>query len=485
MTEPAFVPHPNRNLILAFLMTTMALSSIEGTIVATAMPSIVSSLGGFELYAWAFSGFLLTQAVFTQILGKWSDIVGRKPVLMISVAVFLIASIACGFATSMEMLIFMRLVQGIGAGGIGTTVSTLAADLYTVRERGNIQAMFSAVWGVSSVLGPLLGGIMVQNFHWAWVFWFSVPFGLVATWGIWRYLTEDFERKPQRIDLPGSFGLLLSMSALMYMLNLGTNLITWIGLLGGGGLLLWRLRTAADPIMPRELWRDKFIFLATFTGFVGGLMMTGLIAYIPAYVQGVMGATPMIAGFALTTLSLGWPVASSIGGRMIIPRGPTLVVRLAGIAALIGGGLYAMVRPDLGPAFVATAAFFVGAALGFANTTIIVSVQSVVPWNRRGGVTAVTILLRLLGNSLGAAMLGGILNRSLYAGLAEERFAGVSMREVEGLMNADPAAAGIAVDPAVRTLLAESLQGLHLIVFGIAIVFFVMTLLWPRGKRLV
>lgn len=145
MNSPAFVPHPNRNLILAFLMTTMALSSIEGTIVATAMPSIVSSLGGFELYAWAFSGFLLTQAVFTQIFGKWSDIIGRKPILLVSVAIFLAASVACGFATNMEFLISMRLLQGIGAGGIGTTISTLAGDLYTVRERGNIQAMFSAV----------------------------------------------------------------------------------------------------------------------------------------------------------------------------------------------------------------------------------------------------------------------------------------------------------------------------------------------------
>lgn len=485
MESPAFVPHPNRNLILAFLMTTMALSSIEGTIVATAMPSIVSSLGGFELYAWAFSGFLLTQAVFTQIFGKWSDIIGRKPILLVSVAIFLAASVACGFATNMEFLISMRLLQGIGAGGIGTTISTLAGDLYTVRERGNIQAMFSAVWGVSSVLGPLLGGLMVQVFHWSWVFWFSVPIGLVAMWGIWRFLTEDFERKPQRIDLAGSAGLLISMSALVYMLNLGANTLAVAGLVIGGGMLYWRLRTAPDPIMPRELWQDRFILLATSTGFVGGLMMTGLIAYIPAYVQGVMGAAPMVAGFALTTLSIGWPVSSSLGGRMIIPRGPAFVVRLAGISAIIGGALYAFVNPDLSPVFVATAAFFIGGALGFSNTTIMVSAQSSVSWERRGSVTAVTILLRLLGNSLGAAMLGGVLNRTLFKGIGDERFTGVTLDEVEGLLNADPAGAGLPANPLAQQLLAESLHNIHYIVFGITIVFFILTLLWPRDKRLV
>src|SRR5690606_32484426 len=158
-----------RPLILAFLMTTMALGSIEGTIVATAMPSIVSALGGFELYSWVFSAFLLTQAVFTPITGSLADALGRKPVLLASIALFLLASIACGFAGTMQQLIAFRFVQGIGAAGINTMVVTLAGDLYTVRERGRVQAYLASVWGVSSVLGPLVGGLIVANVDWAWV----------------------------------------------------------------------------------------------------------------------------------------------------------------------------------------------------------------------------------------------------------------------------------------------------------------------------
>src|SRR5690606_9943706 len=208
-----------RPLVLAFLMITMALGSIEGTIVATAMPSIVSTLGGFELFSWVFSAYLLAQAVFTPICGSLADTLGRKPVLLVSITVFLIASLACGFAESMPVLIAFRFFQGIGAAGIGTMVVTLAGDLYTVRERGRVQAYLASVWGVSSVLGPLIGGIMVAYVDWSWVFWFNVPFGVAALFGLSRYLHERVDKRQRQLDLHGAIMLFVAMAGLMVLLN--------------------------------------------------------------------------------------------------------------------------------------------------------------------------------------------------------------------------------------------------------------------------
>ena len=488
-----------RPLILAFLMTTMALSSIEGTIVATAMPSIVSALGGFELYSWVFSAYLLSQAVFTPITGSLSDALGRKPVLLASIALFLLASIACGFAGTMQQLIAFRLVQGMGAAGIGTMVTTLAGDLYTVRERGRVQAYLASVWGVSSVLGPLAGGLLVANVDWAWVFWVSVPFGVVAALGLWRFLDERVKRGETRLDLGGAVMLFVAVGGLMLLLNLGAELqgpALWGGVLLvliALALLVRRLLTVPGAILPLDLWRDRLIALANLSAFVSGVVMIGVITYAPPYVQGVMGYAPLVAGFALTTMSLGWPVASSTAGRLLIPLGPANTARLGGVAALVGGSLYLLLRPELGPWWVAASSFFVGVAMGFINTSSIVSIQSTVSWERRGTATAGNMLMRLLGNSVGAALLGGVLNASLARRIARSDLAGqVGVGDIERIM--DPAAAAAAseevtrlpaqVEAALAGLLAGGLHDVFLVVFIAALVLFGLTLGWPRARRL-
>ncbi|HET8984868.1 MAG TPA: MFS transporter, partial [Trueperaceae bacterium] len=348
-----------RPIVLAFLMTTMALGSIEGTIVATAMPSIVSTLGGFELFSWVFSAYLLAQAVFTPICGSLADTLGRKPVLLTSISVFLVASLACGFADSMPVLIAFRFLQGVGAAGIGTMVITLAGDLYTVRERGRIQAYLASVWGVSSVLGPLIGGIVVANVDWAWVFWFNVPFGLAALFGLSRFLHERVEQRSRQLDVQGAVMLFIAMAGLMVLLNQGGSLSQPLRVALGvftAVVALWlvrRLLTVAGAILPLDLWRDRLIMLANLSAFVAGIVMIGVISYAPAYVQGVMGFAPIIAGFALSTMSFGWPLASSAAGRLLIPLGPANVARMGGLAVVIGGILYLLLRPALGPWWVA------------------------------------------------------------------------------------------------------------------------------------
>jgi len=488
------VPHPRRGLVLAFLMTAVALGSIEGTIVATAMPSIVAALGGFELYSWVFASYLLTQAVFTPIAGGIADRVGRKPVLMVCVTLFLAASVACGLAGSMRDLILFRFLQGAGAAGINTMVMTLAGDLFTVRERGRVQAYLASVWGVSSVLGPLLGGLIVANVHWSWVFWFNVPFGLVALIGLGRFLRERVTQTGARVDVLGSALLLLGVSALMVLLNMGGRLaaaprlaLAFVAL--GSLVALGRhLHRRQGGILPVDLWRDRLILLANLSAFVAGVVMIGVITYAPPYVQGVMGYAPLVAGFALSTMSLGWPIASSLSGRLLIPLGPATTARIGGAVGVVGGVMYLLLRPELGPVWVAAASFCIGAAMGFVNTSSIVTIQAAVTWDRRASATAANLLMRLVGNSVGAALLGGVLNAAVVAGIDR---AGASdmldLASVERLLT--PAGTeGLELAPAAQALLEQVLAG------GIERVFVVtalgtflllaLTQLWPRSRRL-
>lgn len=498
------VDRSRRPVVLAFLMTTMALGSIEGTIVATAMPSIVSTLGGFELFSWVFSAYLLTQAVFTPISGSLADTLGRKPVLLVSIAVFLAASLACGFADSMGQLIAFRFVQGIGAAGINTMVVTLAGDLYTVRERGRVQGYLASVWGVSSVLGPLIGGLLVANVDWSWVFWFNVPFGIAALFGLSRFLRERVEQRERQLDLAGAAMLFVAMAGLMVLLNQGGALgqplksVLVVFTLSVTAWLVRRLLTVPGAILPVDLWQDRLILLANLSAFVAGIVMIGVISYAPAYVQGVMGFAPIVAGFALSTMSLGWPIASSAAGRLLIPVGPANVARLGGAAVVVGGLLYLLLRPALGPWWVAAASFAVGAGMGFINTSSIVSIQSTVTWQRRATATAGNMLMRLLGNSAGAALLGGILNATLSARIAAAgEVEGVSIAAIERVMT--PELAGPAVDATgpltaaaadgpvadlLRAILAGGLHDMFMVVCAAAVVLAALTWAWPRGRRL-
>lgn len=484
---PSPAPVTRRNYVLAFLMMTMALAAIEGTIVATAMPSIVATLGGFEFYSWVFAAYLLTQAISTPIFGRLADIHGRKPVLLNGTAVFLAASVACGFATSMPMLVVFRLLQGLGAGAIFPIVSTLAADLYDVRERGVVQAYLSSVWGVGAVLGPLLGGALVERAHWAWIFWFNVPFGIIAMLGIRAYLHEQVEPQRSNVDLRSAALMFVAIGSMMLVFTQGA---TW-GLLPSAALLfisgitgvlfLRRQQTSTEPLISSETWRDRLLLLANVVSFAAGALMIGLITYSPTYVQGVMGYSPTIAGLTLTTMSLGWTVASVVAGRLVVPIGPAATGRIGGAFAAAGGALYLLLTPERGPWWVAGSSLVVGIGLGFVMTTMIVTIQSSVPWQRRGTATATVMLMRILGNSVGAALLGGILNITLTRAARFMPSSDSALEKIEGLLT--PGAV-TQVDQGLLDLLASGLHVVYTAVFVIGLLVFLLTLLLPRERRL-
>ena len=479
-----------RPLVLATLVLAMFMAAIEGTIVATAMPSIAASLGGFALYSWVFSAFLLMQAITTPVFGKLADLYGRKPVFIAGVLVFLLGSVLCGLAPSMIVLVAFRFVQGLGAGAVYPTVTTLAGDLYSLRERARVQGYLSSVWGVSAVVGPLVGGLIVQYAHWSWIFWLNVPFGLLAILGVSLFLHEDVRRRRHSIDGVGAGLFLVSIGSLMLVL---TEAGQWsaprvVGLLAVSVLtlaaFLWHEGRAPEPMIDLAQWRDRLITISNLATLTSGIMMIGLITYLPTYVQGIMGRSPLVAGFTLTSMSIGWPIASVLAGRLLVPLGARATARIGGLSGVIAGILFLLMRPALGPVWASVASLFMGVGMGFLSTTFIVAIQSSVDWARRGVATATNMFMRNLGNAMGAVLLGGALNLSLRRSIAERGLAGsVSLNSVQNLLERGAsAAASSPIMTVLRDSLALGLHRVYLAVFLFTVATLALTLALPRPQ---
>jgi EmrB/QacA subfamily drug resistance transporter len=331
----------NRPFVLASVMLGMFLAAIEATIVATAIPSIVADLGGFSSYSWVFSAYLLTNASTVLIFGKLSDIFGRKPIFIIGILLFLLGSVLSALSISMGMLIGARFVQGFGAGALLPIASTIVGDIYTKEERAKIQGYLSSVWGISAVLGPLIGGFFVDVLSWPYIFWMNVPLGILALIGITLFLHEDVEKKKRNIDYLGSIWMLLAVSTLMIILVEGGVGIPWnsslmyflIALFSLGVILfVYQERNTKEEMMPFSLWRYRSISIANITSLTTGMILIGVSSYLPAFVQGVMGRSAIVAGFTLTTMSIGWPIASTLAGRLLLKIGFRSTSLLGGLS---------------------------------------------------------------------------------------------------------------------------------------------------------
>src|SRR5579875_1657869 len=322
--QPAPAP-AHRRPILISLMVTMALSAVDNTIVATAIPQVVRDLGGFSLFSWVFSAYLLTQTVTIPIYGKLADLWGRKPILITGTVVFLAGSALSAASWDMVTLICFRAMQGLGAASIMATVHTLAGDLYKVEERGRVQGWLSSVWGSSAVFGPTVGGSLAQYASWRWILLSNLPLGVGAITLIARYLREDVSRSRHRIDVAGAALVLVAAGALVFGLLQGGVAWPWlsprsvavfaVAALAGAAAVAAE-RRAAEPILPPWLWRRRALagFSLASTGL--GLLVIGPTTFLPSYGQLVLGLGAVAAGAVLATMSLGWPLASSQSARL-------------------------------------------------------------------------------------------------------------------------------------------------------------------------
>jgi EmrB/QacA subfamily drug resistance transporter len=411
-----------RGPILLSIMLTTSLIALDSTVIATAVPTVVRDLGGFSQFPWLFSVYLLTQAVTVPIYGKLADVLGRKPVLFFGVSVFVASSLLCGIAWSMPALIVARALQGIGAGAVQPMGMTIIGDLYTIEERAKVQGYLASVWGISSVLGPTLGGLFSEYISWRWIFFINLPLGVVALVTLQRRFTERVERRAHRIDNTGASLLTVGCSLLILGLLEGGTAWSWHSLtsysvLGVAALALVCFllveRRAQEPVLPLWVFRRRVTVGANLVSLLVGALLIGLSSYVPTYVQGVLGTGAVEAGFVLGALTIGWPIAASQSGRVYLRIGFRNTAFI-GISLAIAGTAWAALLVETAPVLEVAAAMFVtGLGMGLSSSPIVVAVQSVVGWERRGVVTGTNMFFRSMGSAVGAAAFGAIANATL------------------------------------------------------------------------
>jgi EmrB/QacA subfamily drug resistance transporter len=415
-------------IIIGALLLGMLLAALDQTIVATALPTIAGDLHGLSHLSWVVTAYLLASTVSTPLWGKLGDMYGRKAFFQASIVIFLAGSALAGLAHSMLELIAFRAVQGIGGGGLMTGAQTIVADVVPARDRGRYQGLFGSVFGVTSVLGPLIGGFFVDNLSWRWVFYVNLPVGAVALAVVAAVLPGQLRRVTHKIDYAGALLLAGSAASLVLLASLGGTTYPWssppIAIMGVGGValaagFLWAERRAAEPVVPLRLFGNRVFTAASAVGFVVGFAMFGAIAYLPQYMQIVQGASPTISGLRLLPLMAGLLATSVVTGRLVSRWGRYRVFPIAGTAVMTLG-LYLL--SHLG---VATSAWLsslymlvLGAGIGASMQVLVVAVQNSVSYADLGAATGGTTFFRSIGSSFGTAIFGAVFANVLPGNLA-------------------------------------------------------------------
>lgn len=440
-------------------MATIFMAGVEGTIVATATPTIVGDLGGFELVSWVFTAYLLTQAITVPIYGRLADLYGRKRILLTGMGLFFAGSMLCGFAWNMLSLIVFRVAQGIGTGALVPVAMTIVGDLYTPAERARVQAYLSTVWSIAAVVGPVLGAFIVAHTIWPWIFWVNAPIAVVAGALLMIALKERPQPRPHRMDylavalLAGSLGVLMFALIQAATLSVGTTTLLIVAALATLVILVVHERKAPEPILPLTLWRNPIIAGGAVASFCLGAIMIGSTVFLSIYVQMVMGRTAAVAAWVLMAMSVSWTLGSIGGGRLMLRTSYRTTVAV-GVAWLVPGVLMLiLLDPERGPEWAAVGGFLIGIGLGFTNNTYTVAVQASVDYAQRGVATSSNVFMRIMGQSVGAATYGGILN----AGLAGRIPGGAEI--VDRLM--DPAVRQSLPVSAVAALISAVAGALH------------------------
>jgi len=472
------------NLITLGIMLSLFLASMEGTVVATAMPTIVAQLGGLSIYSWVFSIYMLAATTTVPIYGKLSDLYGRKQVYIVSLALFLAGSILCAQARTMEQLILFRAVQGVGAGGVLPLVFTIIGQLFSLEQRARMQGLFSGVWGVSAVIGPLMGGFLVDQVSWQWVFYINVIPGLIAGARVWFAWTRPARDRTGRVavDYPGAVLLTLGVLSLLLGLDMPGAPLGWGFLAAAAGLfvgLVWVERRARDPILPLPLFRDRLFSVSVVHGLMAGWAMFGSLNFVPLFVQAVLGTSATLAGISLTPMSLSWTVSSIIGGPLLLRMGYRTLA-FAGMAILVAG-TFLMTRIGVGTSMVEVMVYtaLMGTGMGLCIPAFLIAVQSSVRKEDLGVATSTVTFSRSIGGTLGVSVMGVFLSSSLAGRLQS---AGIDPASVSLNSLLDPLSGAASLEGPLRSALAISIANIFLIALVAAIIGLVAVLFAPPGK---
>ena len=461
------------------------MASMEGTVVATAMPTIVSKIGGLRSFSWVFSGYMLASTITLPIYGKLSDIFGRRRVYAIAMILFLIASVLCGLARSMPQLIAFRVLQGLGAGGVLPVAFIIVGAMFTLELRARIQGLFAGVWGVSSILGPLFGGFLVDRVSWPWVFYVNLFPGIVALALIWSFLHEEPHHATNKpIDYLGAAVMSAGVAALLLGLfelqsPAGRALLAVAVTLFAA--LIWIEMRAVDPILPVPLFRDRLFAAACGQGLGSGWAAFGSIAFVPLFVQAVLGTTATQAGAAIVPISIGWPIASVTGSRLLLRFGhrPLAII---GMSLLTFGTIFmSRVTMDAPRVHVMISLLLMGLGMGFSVPLFMIAVQSKVDRRYLGAATATIQFSRSVGGAVGVSVMGAMLSARLASGLVA---AGIDPSTVSLDRLLDPlarASTAMAVQDTLRGALTDAIQAVFAVAAVGAAVGLISTILGPGG----
>ncbi|MBM7644115.1 EmrB/QacA subfamily drug resistance transporter [Scopulibacillus daqui] len=483
----------NKNIVMAGLMIGTFLTAIEGTVVSTAMPKIVSDLQGIQLMNWVFSIYLLVSAVTTPIFGKLTDLFGRKAIFNIGVILFLIGSTLCGLSQSMGQLIFFRAIQGIGAGAIMPVSTTIIGDIYPPKKRASMLGLISMMWGIAGVAGPLVGGFFVDQVSWHWIFFINIPFGLITMLMISLGLKETMEKEKKSIDYLGAATFAVSIFSLLYALQKAGEDRQWLtpGMISLYvifavflGLFILIERKAEDPIIPLELLRKRVIIIANFIALLVSAILMGANVYIPMWVQGILGYSATNSGFVLTPMSLTWIFGSFLCSRLLITRGATFVSIIGTVIIIISSVWFTMLSVTSSQIQFYLITAIEGIGCGLLITLCTVCVQSSVSWKMRGASTASNMFFRNVGQTVGVAVMGTYFNSIVNSSVSSYNHSHnekLSISQLNELINPQNAVKLTnAIEHSLKEMLVSAIHDIFILVLVLSIIAFIISFFLPR-----